>query len=273
MKRWVTLGLIALLALFGSGAVLAQDANQGMAQTVGDITGDPGSFYGQTVTLEGNISDFLSTNVFVLSDASAVNANVLVINNSGQPLPNSYVQGQDIIVSGRVHPSYSEIQGGAITQFPSFFDERQGMMGGMTTTDTNNQGTMATQDPAMMATQDPAMMATQDPAMTATPDLSGTPLGGASDPMATPASADVGASTGGDATSTTMVTPVGGTGDTSVSGTTTDMSGQMVGMMMPYQEDLLAFVYNGSLMDEYDIYTILEITDINQLMYPSDVGQ
>jgi hypothetical protein len=255
MKRWVTLGLIALLALFGSGAVLAQDVVVG--QNVGDITGDPGSFYGQTVTLQGNISDFLSTNVFVLSDASAVNANVLVINNSGQPLPNSYVQGQDIIVSGRVHPSYSEIQGGAITQFPSFFDERQGMMGGMTTTDTNNQGTMATQDPAMMAT----------------PDLSGTPMGGASDPMATPASADAGASTGATPADTTMVTPVGGTGDTSVSGTMTDMSGQMTGMMMSYQEDLLAFVYGDSLMDEYDIYTILEITDINQLMYPSDVGQ
>jgi hypothetical protein len=261
MKRWVTLGLIALLALFGSGAVLAQDVVVG--QNVGDITGDPGSFYGQTVTLQGNISDFLSTNVFVLSDASAVNANVLVINNSGQPLPNSYVQGQDIIVSGRIHPSYSEVLGGAIAQFPSFFEERQGMMGGM----------MATQDPAMMATQDPAMMATQDPAMMATPDLSGTPLGGATDPMATPASADAGASTGATPADTTMVTPVGGTGDTSVSGTMTDMSGQMTGMMMSYQEDLLAFVYGDSLMDEYDIYTILEITDINQLMYPSDVGQ
>jgi hypothetical protein len=232
MKQWVVLGFVVLLVLLGSRVVVAQP-DPGSPTTIGDITGDSMGFYGQTVQIQGIIGEFISTNAFVLTDGVALsNANVLVVNNSGRPLPNSYVKGQEVVVTGRVHPSYSEIFNGSVAAFPSYFDERGGLMGSEMT----GSGMVATQDPAMMATPmtEGSTMATQDPAIVATP------AGGAA----------------------IVVTPNSGAGDMSMTST-----------MNPYEEDLLAWAYNDMLPDEYDVFTIIELVSVDQLMYPTDMGQ
>ncbi|MDX2137532.1 MAG: hypothetical protein SF123_05510 [Chloroflexota bacterium] len=309
MKQWLVLIVVALLVMVGGATISAQDT-VGEPIGLGDVTGDSASYYGQTVTIQAVIGEFVSSNVFVLTDAAVLSNNsVLVINNSGRPLPNSYVKGQEVIVTGRVHPSFSEVFNGNVQQFPSFYEERMGMMG----TDGMGQGTgtgatVATQDPGLMTTPDAAGMATQDPNMMTTPtaaqgatgntgDASGTTGSGgaASGTGDTSGSTGTGSTGGNSGTGSTtgagdsaQATPVGGTGAeaTPVGGTTGD-SGMMAtpvpggnmgmgdsGMMgpMPYEEDMLAWVYGEALPDEYDVFTIIELTDINQLMYPSDIG-
>lgn len=227
MKRMLSMFTL-LVMLIGSAAIFAQDAPETTTEIV-DVTANSPDYFGQTVQLQGLIREFVSTNAFVLTDAGLVSNNVLVINNSGAPLPNSYVIGQEVVVSGRVHPSFIEVLNGAYPRFSSYYDERFGMM--------------VPQEPALEATLDP-MMVTPDPAFTETVD----PM------MATP---DPSVATQDPALN---VTPVGSVDNT----VTSDNFGQM----SPYQEDLLAWVYNEALPDEYDVYTIIELTDINLLTYP-----
>ncbi len=201
MKRW-TLAILTGLVMTLVSTTLLQ-AQNGAAEpipvTIGDITGGATEYYGQTVTFQANIREFVSTNTFVLTDG---NTSVLVVNNSGYALPNAFVKGQDIIVAGRVQPSFSEVFNNATLRPTSFYEERTGMMGAVSD--------------AMMATPD-TMMATPD-AMMATPDA--------------------------------MMTP-----------------NAMENMLRSYDEDLLAWLYNEALPDEFDGYTVIEVTDISALSY------
>lgn len=242
MKRMLSM-ITLLVMLFGSAAIFAQDATE-TNPAIGDVTANSPDYFGQTVQLQGLIREFVSTNAFVLTDAGLVSNNVLVINNSGAPLPNSYVIGQEVVVSGRVHPSFIEVLNGAYPRFSSYYDERFGMMAPQEPVlEATLDPMMVTPDPAFTETVDP-MMATPDPAFTETVD----PM------MATP---DPSVATQDPALN---VTPVGSVDNT----VTSDNFGQM----SPYQEDLLAWVYNEALPDEYDVYTIIELTDINLLTYP-----
>lgn len=261
MKRWIA-GLALVVTLTG-GSVMAQD--EGFTP-IGDLTGDAGVYFGTNVRLEGYIERFVSTNAFVLTDAGALGTNtVLVINNSGQPIPNSFVIGQEILLSGRVHPSFSDVFNGVVMRYPSAFEERMLMMAPemMNTTDPSM---MATTDPMMVATADP-MMATTDPMMV-TPDASVAttdpmmatpdPMMATVDPMMTEEA--VPQDNVADPMAVTQVQPPSETGaaDTSFSG------------QAPWQEDMLAWVYNETLPDEFDGYIIVELTDISLLTYPAD---
>jgi hypothetical protein len=288
MKQWLALIVVALLVMVGVATISAQDT-AGEPLGIGDVTGDPASYYGQSVTLRAVIGEFVSSNAFVLTDAALLsNANVLVINNSGRPLPNSYVKGQEVIVTGRVHPSFSEVFNGNVQQFPSFYEERMGMMGtdGMGQS-TGTDATMATQDSGLMTTPDAAGMTTQDPNMMTTPTAAQTVTGNTGGTTGSGDSAQATPAGGTGAEATAVGTMTGDSMQATPAGGTTGDSGMMAtpvpggnmgtgdsGMMdpMPYEEDLLAWVYGEALPDEYDVYTIIEITDINQLMYPSDVG-
>lgn len=295
MKQWVALIVVALLIIVGGATISAQDT-VGEPIGLGDVTGDSASYYGQTVTIQAVIGEFVSSNAFVLTDAALLSNNsVLVINNSGRPIPNSYVKGQEVVVTGRVHPSFSEVFNGNVQQFPSFYEERMGMMGtGATGQDTG--ATVATQDPGLMTTPDAAGMTTQDPNMMTTPTAAQDATGGSGGTGDTSgATGGTGNTSGSSGTGSTggtgdsaQATPAGGTGAeaTPVGGTSGDSSmmatpvpsGNMgmgdSDMMspMPFEEDMLAWVYGEALPDEYDVFTIIEITDISMLMYPSDTA-
>jgi hypothetical protein len=271
MKRWIA-GL-ALAAALAGGSVMAQD--EGFTP-VGDIIGDPNAYYGQTVQLEGFINPFVSSNAFVLTDAAALAANnVLVINNTGQPIPNTFVIGQEVVLTGRVHPSFSDVFNGVVMRYPSYYEERTAMMAPdmMATTDPAMGGAttdpmMATQDPALGgATQDPALGgATQDPALggaTQDPNMMATtdPMMATQDPALAGATEEaVPQDNVTDPMAVTQVQPPSESGST---------SGSFTGLAS-WDEDLLAWVYNEALPDEYDSYIIIELTDIALLTYPAD---
>lgn len=320
MKRAAGLLLVGLMLVVMGGAALAQDAQPmtGMPSTLEEVAADSPSFWGQTVMLEGMIAEFISTNIFVLHEGEAVDDDaVLVINNSGQPLPNSYIKGQAIIISGRILPSFAEITADPAVRLPSYFEDMGGVIPGMggqmpmdsmatadpatmttpdaaATVDPAMAGTPsdvtgpvatldsmgmsvtaaegATADPAMMATADPATLATADPALlpTTDPNLAGTEMPTSEGDMSMTATTDP-AMSGTDTASATltmdpnaMTTPV----IEATPGAITlpaDVGGYL-------WEDTLAIVYGDNLPDQYDVYTILELTSISQLAYPPAEG-
>lgn len=227
MKRWTAwVGATLLIVLLSMGTMLAQDAPMGdpVPVSIGDITGGATPYYGQHVTFQGTIREFVSTNAFVLTDGTM---NVLVVNNSGHPLPNSFVKGHEVSIAGRVHPSFTEVVGDPNLRLPSFYEERLGMMGSTDTSGTGTDSTMATPvDPAIATPVDSTMATPVDPA---------------------------------------IATPATGTGTSSdTAGNTTD---NLSGTMRPYEEDLLGWVYAEALPDEFDVYTVIELTDPNTLSF------
>ncbi len=98
MKK--VLRLATLLTVLASTVLLLN------AQTLEDVTDDSASYYGQQVTLEGVVQNFLSPHVFVLGEDTFLdNDQVLVINRSGQVFgPNIYEEAR-VTVSGVIQPS------------------------------------------------------------------------------------------------------------------------------------------------------------------------
>jgi hypothetical protein len=306
MKRVFGVLLLGLMFVVVGGAALAQDAQPmtGTPSTLEEVAADSPSFWGQTVMLEGLIAEFISTNIFVLHEGEAVDDDaVLVINNSGQPLPNSYIKGQAIIISGRILPSFAEITADPAIRLPSYYEDMGGMMPGMA--NTGSMDTMATADPAMAgtpsdatgpvatldsmgmsvtpaegATADPAMMATADPATMATADLALLPT---TDPNM--AGTEMPTSEGDMSMTATMDPAMSGT-DTASATLTMDPNAMTTPMIeatpgaitLPADiggytwEDTLSIVYGDNLPDQYDVYTILELTSISQLAYPPAEG-
>ncbi len=85
------------------------------AQTLEDVTDDSASYYGQQVTLEGVVQNFLSPHVFVLGEDTFLdNDQVLVINRSGQVFaPNIYEEAR-VSVSGVIQPSRDAWENGDV---------------------------------------------------------------------------------------------------------------------------------------------------------------
>ena len=77
-----------------------------MVTTLGDITDNSEAYYGQRVAFEGEISDLLNVDIAVLAQPEFLGAaEVLVVNNSGQDFPVTFIQGQRARVVEIVHPS------------------------------------------------------------------------------------------------------------------------------------------------------------------------
>lgn len=158
MKAWFSVLLVVLVVAFG-GVALAQEGQV----TISDITGDSAAYYGQTVTVDGVITELLNVRAFVISDQNIIDNQLLVVNNTGREFDLRVTAGQRVIVTGIVHPHAAE---GGLSQIVSALP---GPDTGMTTGTTNTGAAQpeATVDPAMEVTAE----ATVDPAMEATAEV------------------------------------------------------------------------------------------------------
>ncbi|MBK8020783.1 MAG: hypothetical protein IPK19_04970 [Chloroflexi bacterium] len=124
---------------------VAQDiAGQVVEGDLETVTADTPSFYGQIVTLEGVIEDFLGARMFVLGEAAVLdNDQVLVINNSGHDFAPELMQGSRVVVTGRVLPSYTAISEGVQRDYGWLYTAQVGTvdMGNTGAGDTTGQMT------------------------------------------------------------------------------------------------------------------------------------
>jgi hypothetical protein len=80
-------------------------------ETLANITDNSQDYYGAVVTIEGSLINFVGSRMFEVGEEALVtNSNVLVVNNSSQPLPASLIEGVDVRITGRVLPSYDVVQ-------------------------------------------------------------------------------------------------------------------------------------------------------------------
>lgn len=107
MLRKITSILVIIVAGFSVfWVVSAQDDTMTMVTTLEEITADSPAFYGETVTLEGIILDFVNSSSFVLGEDAVIdNDQVLVLNNSGEVLPVQLFTDEFIVITGVVHGS------------------------------------------------------------------------------------------------------------------------------------------------------------------------
>lgn len=172
-NKMLPMMLVFVIALLSFSAVAAQDAtatptpggeNVEVLNTLEDITADSASYYGQQVTVEGVVEEFLNTRVFVLGEGATLDDDkVLVINTSNNELPLNISRDQHVRLTGTIYPA---IQDGGIDQISS---------GAPTTAMTATPDTMAETVMPMevtpMATEDmmTTPMATDDMSMMETP--------------------------------------------------------------------------------------------------------
>lgn len=77
--------------------------------TLGDVTANSPAYYGQQVTLEGVLEEYVNARTFVLSEGAVLfDSKVLVINNTPQEFDLNLVTGERVRITGIVMPSYNE---------------------------------------------------------------------------------------------------------------------------------------------------------------------
>lgn len=99
--------ILSTLLVLGSllFVVSAQDTSE-MDATLEEVTSDSASFYGQTITLNGVIIEYLNASSFVLGeDATIDDDRVLVLNNSGDVFPPELFVGEHVTLTGVVYAS------------------------------------------------------------------------------------------------------------------------------------------------------------------------
>jgi hypothetical protein len=194
-QYFLVLGLFSMLIL--SGAALAQDVATPTAPVEGEmpaeplapvegeviegptlesVTADPGAVYGQEVTLEGVLAEFVNVRTFVLSEGAALDDDkVLVINNTPIEFDPSLVAGERVQITGIVMPSYNE---GGFDQVISNFMNiiRPGQSPGDTgMTDTGDTGAVdAAATPADAAADDASSADTAETPAAAIPGAADT---------------------------------------------------------------------------------------------------
>lgn len=177
MKARVFVIVLSLVALALGAVVVAQDGTtdsiwegftgevltfhdpdpaevEGMVVTDGNleaVTSDSENWYGQIVTLEGTVQDFVNARIFAVGEDALLDSDqVLVVNNSTIALPPEVMEGARIRVTGRIHPSLVAVEEGAQTDFGALFTEANGQVGqvdqaGMDGTTTDDVSTRFTQ--------------------------------------------------------------------------------------------------------------------------------
>jgi hypothetical protein len=138
MRCVLTTILTLFLTMALSVTVLAQDdtrlthpdpaaedvmsmATESSIQEVTDVSDE---FYGELVTLEGEIGEFVNSYSFALGEGAEIdNDLVLVINNATKPYAPEIITEARVQVTGRVHPSQVAINEGAMTDFGSLFTD------------------------------------------------------------------------------------------------------------------------------------------------------
>jgi hypothetical protein len=106
-KKFTTsLALTAALA-FGS-VVFAQDAVPAEGEIgIDAITADSAAYYGQTVTVTGNVDSLVNIRSFVIGGGGLGNPQLLVLNNSGEEFNIGLTNDADVRVTGVIYPSYN----------------------------------------------------------------------------------------------------------------------------------------------------------------------
>lgn len=95
----------SLLAL--ALVVSAQETPDMVPSTLEEVTGNPDTYRGQTVLIEGYIREFVNVDSFVLHEQAALDDDsILVINNSGTPFPPRFFRGDRVVVTGKVYGSF-----------------------------------------------------------------------------------------------------------------------------------------------------------------------
>lgn len=93
--------------------------------TIEAITDDSESYYGVVVTIEGQLVNFVSPRMFSMGEEDELftNSFVLVVNNSNNDFSAGLVEGADIRVTGRVHPSHDVIMDGTDWAYTPFDED------------------------------------------------------------------------------------------------------------------------------------------------------
>jgi hypothetical protein len=103
---------------------MQQTGEMGVVIEMGELTANTEAYYGQVVTVEGNMTEFLNVRAFILDDEALLAENrVLVINNSPASFDITLRPDLWLRVTGVVHPAYNE---GGWDQF-DFTASQQGM--------------------------------------------------------------------------------------------------------------------------------------------------
>jgi hypothetical protein len=284
LKKALSLTMLLLVGMFSFGAVAAQEVTPEATPEINleNVTANHESFYGQEVSLTGEIEEFVNPRVFVLGEGAALDDDkVLVINNSDNEWYLWIHKGLNVTVTGVVYPSINQ---GGLEQIAS------GNPGMMPTTDASapglteatlepdlSMGTGATEAvmPDMSATQDMGLMMTEE-AMTPMADMNATQDMGL---MATPMATEATSMSSGDmaATQDMRMMP---TQDTTMSSgdmaATQDMS--MTTPMPTQDSNLLATATpeptvtrpdfaSMNLPDEYLDYTIIVVGSVDDIVY------
>jgi hypothetical protein len=252
----LTAGLASMLIL--GGAALAQDAATPAVPAEGEviegltlesITADPGAVYGQEVTLEGVLTEFINVRTFVLSEGAALDDDkVLVINSTPIEFDPTLVTGERVRITGVVMPSYNE---GGFEQVIANF--RDLIMPAPADT-TSLEATPA--DGAVVVETTPSDATTADATPADDASMEATPMDNTStDANVTPDGVTVIDATPVETGATPMVATPGGVVDTSV-------------QSPAVSPDTMDFTpLTNAIAERYPEFTIVEITSIDSVMF------
>lgn len=254
--RKLTIGFICALLFFVLGAAsLAQDAppiedDEADGATLESVTADPASFYGQQVTLQGVVAEFINARAFIFGEGAILdNDQVIVINNSPQEFDLRLTLDRRVQITGTALPA---VQDNGFEQLQNAGMIHPVMMSGQPT---GTDNTMNNTTPMPEATTEADMAATPMAEGTTEADMAATPMAEGT------TEADM---TDDDDTvqATLEPTPVSESGTTTTTpGTTT--SPDMTTMGAPI--DLTVMI--TTLMDRYPDYVIIEITSMDQIVF------
>lgn len=220
--------VMAIMAMAFVGVVAAQE-DEGL--TLETITGTD-EYYGQHVTLEGHVREFISPRIFVLSEGAALDDDAVLVVNLSSHIDSNVYKGANASVSGTVQPSLDYILDNSVP-VPVYGDEILAVDPSNTAGDTDMSGGMeAVPDDMETETSDTDVEATVEGVEPTAEDMEATP-------EATLESTD----------------DMDTTDDMS-----DDMSNDMSTSMMNPQ-DVISLVYSGELPDEYDVYTVVFVSD------------
>ncbi|QPC81793.1 hypothetical protein G4Y79_19180 [Phototrophicus methaneseepsis] len=115
MLSRIRIFMVAVLAFSMVGVVAVQAQDEVEGPTLESVTGTE-DYYGQNVTLEGQVREFLGSRIFVLSEGAALDDDaVLVINMGSEEIDLSVVKGTRVSLSGTVQPSLNYITDNELT--------------------------------------------------------------------------------------------------------------------------------------------------------------
>jgi hypothetical protein len=108
-KLTITLILVLLSVAALNFVVIAQE--QETPNTLEQIASAPEEFYGQTVTFDAYVSEFLNSQIFVASENALFdNDMVLIMDDNGEPFHMAVTKGAQVRITGTVYESLDVLQ-------------------------------------------------------------------------------------------------------------------------------------------------------------------